>query len=152
MAGSLEDSDFTSIQQRLEERARKQHQPPPVLVGSNPTNRPRRPELAGFTAPGQSQGEEVLPRTLDAYVDLLADTGASVRAAGASPALPDRSVRTLERLGIRSELWLESLRGYPRRFFSMVGCVHRIAVYCARTDRCHAKGSAWAGRAFRNCA
>ena len=61
MAGSLEESDFTSIQQRLEEQAREQDLPPPVSEGSNPTNGPRRPELAGFAAHGQSQGEEVLP-------------------------------------------------------------------------------------------
>jgi hypothetical protein len=93
-----------------------------------------------------------LPLAFDAYVDLLSATGAALRSAGPGPGLPERSVRTLERLGIRSELWLEALRGYRRRFFTMVGCVHQIAVCCARTDRLQAKGSTWARRVFRGCA
>jgi hypothetical protein len=75
-----------------------------------------------------------------------------MRKAEPRPALPERSVRTLERLGIRSELWFELLRSYRHRFFTMVGCVHMIAVCCERTDRRQAKGSVWAGRVFRNCA
>jgi hypothetical protein len=93
-----------------------------------------------------------LPLAFDAYVELLAATGAALGGTGPAPALPERSVRTLERLGIRSELWLEALRGYRSRFFAMVGCVHQIAVCCARTDRHQAKGSAWASRVFRDCA
>ena len=66
--------------------------------------------------------------------------------------LPDTSQRVLERLGIASEHWLECLREYPRRFFAMVGTVHAIDVYCARTDRDHAKGRTWAARVFRPAA
>lgn len=31
--------------------------------------------------------------------------------------------------GIRSEHWLETIRGYRRRFFSMIGGVHRIDLH-----------------------
>jgi 3-oxoacyl-[acyl-carrier protein] reductase len=70
MAGSLEESDFTSIQQRLEERARKQVQSLPVSQGSNSTNR-RRPDLATFDAHGQSQEEEFLPLALGDYAVVI---------------------------------------------------------------------------------
>jgi hypothetical protein len=149
MAESLEESAFTSIQQRLEERAQERYEDLPVSEG---TGR-RRPNLVGFAAHNHPRGEDDLPLALDVYVELLVATGAAVRSTvPCHPALPERAAATLERLGIRSELWLESLRGYQHRFFTMVGCVHAIAVCCARTDRRQAKGSAWAGEVFRNCA
>jgi hypothetical protein len=149
MAGSLEESDFTSIQQRLEQWRREQDRSVAAAEGSSPAGEPRRPELLGFAA---DESEDGLPLAFDAYVELLAASGAAIGGAGPAPALPERSVRTLERLGIRSELWLEALRGYRSRFFAMVGCVHQIAVCCSRTDRHQAKGSAWASRVFRDCA
>jgi hypothetical protein len=104
-----------------------------------------------FAAGHDSRNDESLPVDFEAYADLLADTASAVRAGGKSGPVPERSRRTLEGLGIRSERWLETIRNYRRRFFAMVGTVHRIAVCCARTDRCQAKGSVWADRAFRNC-
>ena len=152
VAACLEESEFTSIRQRLAERARESGPHAAGAQGAPRPDEPRRPDLVGFAGRGTAPGGETLPLEFDAYVDLLAATGAVVRAAGAAGALSAPSVRTLERLGIRSERWLESVRGYPRRFFAMVGCVHRIAICCARTDRQRAKGSGWAARAFRNCA
>ena len=93
----------------------------------------------------------MLPVDFEAYVDLLVDTASAVRAGGESSPVAERSRRTLEELGIRSEHWLETIRDYRRRFFAMVGTVHRITVCCARTDRCQAKGSVWANRAFGGC-
>ena len=149
IAKSLEESDFTSIQQRLAERVRE-HDPTVAVSKDSSPARGRRPALVGFAACELRQGEDGLPLAFDAYVDLLSATGAALRGAGS--ALPERSARTLERLGIRTNLWLEALRNYRRQFFTMVGCVHQIALCCARTDRLQAKGSAWARRVFRNCA
>jgi hypothetical protein len=75
-----------------------------------------------------------------------------VRGPGRETVLPEGNVRTLRRVGINSEYWLQAVRDYRRRFFSMVGSVHAIDVYCARTDRHQAKGSDWAVRVFRDCA
>jgi hypothetical protein len=177
LAASLEESDFTSIQQRLglpaaassateatESTEAGDSEPP---AGDRPAPRgeedeakesqgessPWRPELVVFSAPGVSNEEEdALPLTLGDYVELLEATGAAVRGPRTDPVLPDGSVRTLQRVGINSENWLQAVRDYQRRFFSMVGSVHAIDVYCARTDRRQAKGSAWAGRVFRDCA
>jgi hypothetical protein len=66
--------------------------------------------------------------------------------------LPAPVCDTLGRAGIRAERWLEAVRTYSKRFFAMIGCVHRIEIYCGRTDRDRAKGSRWAARVFRNCA
>jgi hypothetical protein len=149
-ARSLEGSLFTSIQQRLEERARKHEQSGSGLEASRPAAAARRPKLVGLSARDKPQDD--LPLNLDDYVELLVSTATALRSTEPRLGLPERSTRSLERLGIRSEYWLEVLRGYRRRFFTMVGCVHQIAVCCARTDRRQAKGSAWARRVFRNCA
>ena len=95
--------------------------------------------------------ESSLPIDFAAYVELLTATGALLHS-DPRARLPDTSRRLLEGLGIASEHWLECLREYPRRFFAMVGAVHAIDVYCARTDRYHAKGRTWAARAFRPAA
>jgi len=147
IAGSLEDSDFTSIQQRLAERAGT------AITTGQEAGRPsarKRPALLGFAKDGAE--EEPLTIDFESYVDLLAATGVVLQAGEGTPGLPDRTRRTLERVGVNREHWIEAVRDYRQRFFSMVGCVHRIEVYCARTDRDRAKGSRWAEQVFRNCA
>jgi hypothetical protein len=108
--------------------------------------------LVQFAEAGAAPSEEALPVDFDSYVDLLEATAAALRCGTPEPALPDSAVRTLERVAIRSEHWLETIRRYRQRFFSMIGCVHRIELHCARTDCDQAKGSRWAARVFRNCA
>lgn len=75
-----------------------------------------------------------------------------MRAAAPEGTIPEESRRLLGRLGIESEHWLETVKNYRRHFFSMVGHVQRIEIYCARVDRDKAKGSAWAKKLFRSAA
>jgi hypothetical protein len=185
LAASLEESDFTSIQQRLRLPAAAGSERGPTTdtaertgageptdlgnaappAGETPRGEedegrdsqgdgaPRRPELVAFLAPGVSIAEEdALPLTLGDYVELLEATGAAARGPEPDTVLPEGIVRTLRRVGINSEYWLRAVREYRRRFFSMVGSVHAIDVYCTRTDREQAKGRDWAGRVFRDCA
>jgi hypothetical protein len=90
--------------------------------------------------------------SFEEYVELLASTGAAVRAENPGMTMSVQTVRLLERFGIESEHWVETVKNYRRHFFSMVGHVHRIAIYCARVDRDKAKGSAWAKKVFRSAA
>jgi len=186
LAASLEDSDFTSIQQRLGLPPAAGSERRPIMEKTETTgsgevtgmgnagppageyprgegdegqdsqadSAPRRPELVAFSASGAfiKEAEALLPLTLGDYVELLEATGAAVRGPEPGPVLPEGSVRTLRRVGINSGYWLRAVRDYRRRFFSMVGSVHAIDVYCARTDREQAKGSDWAARVFRDCA
>jgi REP element-mobilizing transposase RayT len=158
MAATLEESDFTSIQQRLEEAAREQraeqekgHQEPEeaeVRMAAQ-SQRPRRPELSPFARPGQIEAQDMLAVEFGQYVELLAATGAVVRGGSEDAKLPEPSRQVLNKLGIASEHWVETVVRYHRHFFAMVGHVHRIAVHCARIDRDQAKGSAWAAKVFR---
>jgi hypothetical protein len=160
MAESLEESDFTSIQQRLEEAVRKLEEHPGGQRGQEKadvgivaeTESPRRPDLLPFALPGEIDAEDRLPMKFGQYVELLAATGVMVRRGSQQAKLPERSQSLLERVGIASENWVETLVNYHRHFFTMVGHVHQIDVYCARTDRQQAKGTAWAAKLFRDSA
>jgi hypothetical protein len=161
LATCLEGCEFTSIQQRRAgpERAARltgpapagdrpaDPEPPPDGTCPPPPATERPPALWPFAgAPGACV--DALPIEFSAYVELLTATGALLRCEPTAR-LPDPSRRVLEGLGIASEHWLECIRHYGRRFFALVGGVHAIDVYCARTDRDHAKGRRWAARAFR---
>jgi hypothetical protein len=161
MVVSLEESDFTSIQQRLEEAAREQqaepekgqqeHEEAEVRIVPQ-SERPRRPDLSPFARQGEIDAEDMLPVEFGQYVELLAATGAMVRGGSEEAKLPERSRQVLNKLGIDSEHWVETVVRYHRHFFSMVGHVHRIAVHCARINRDQAKGSVWAAKVFRTSA
>ena len=150
IAHSLHESEFTSIQQRLFEHARELAAGAGTAPGSAEII--RRPQLVEFSEIGAAQGDQALPIDIDSYLELLTATGAALYSGEPSTGLPTPVSHTLERAGICSERWLEAVRTYSKRFFAMIGCVHRIEVYCARTDRDRAKGSRWAAQVFRNCA
>jgi hypothetical protein len=144
LASSLEDSEFTSIRQRLAERARADGATP-IADPSTAASLPPLVPLAGGT---RTSGAHQLPATLDDYVALLTATAAGLRGADSAPNLESGVRRSLDATGFDSRNWLDAIRFYHRRFFTMVGCVHRIRAYCARTDRRHAKGTSWATRHF----
>ncbi|MFN8625979.1 MAG: transposase [Candidatus Binatia bacterium] len=149
LAANLTASAFTSIQQRLGGATQDRDAEP---AGTDGTARGQRPALVQFARPGDGKAAPDLPITFAQYVELLTATGAAVGAAGAGGPLPDESCRLLERVGIHSAHWVETVTNYRRHFFALVGHVHRIAVHCARTDREKAKGSTWAKRVFRRAA
>jgi len=174
LATGLDGSDFTSIQQRLAGAGRA---PAPAAVAATAGDPPRatqpdpeqdagqRPAAAGEPprpatvhlpalwpfADEPRAGADPLPMERSAYIELLAATGAVLRGEPTAR-LADTSRRRLAELGIAGEHWLECIRHYARRFFAMVGAVDSIDVYCARTDRDHAKGRAWAAQAFPTAA
>lgn len=148
ISANLEESTFTSIQQRLSERA-QQIEKAAEFGGLPTTNQPARlPNLIPFADAESSVSEDLLPIGLSDYVDLLTATGVMLGSRDPENKMPDASDRTLRRLGIAPTSWLETIRFYRRRFFTMVGTVQAIDVYCARTDRSSAKGRGWAARAF----
>ena len=146
LASSLADSEFTSIRQRLAERA--------VADGKAPTTPSSTAahllRLVPLEGERRTDGSHPLPATLDDYVELLTATASGLRSGESAPNLDPGVRRSLDAVGIDSSNWLDAIRFYHRRFFAMVGCVHRIRLYCARTDRSHAKGVSWAMRHFGN--
>jgi REP element-mobilizing transposase RayT len=144
LAATLEDSHFTSIRQRLAERVLGDGKAPAAA----PSTAASLPPLLPMEAEAQTSGVNRLPTTLGDYVELLAATATALRAGDAPPNLDSGARRSLDAAGIDTGHWLNAIRFYHRRFFTMVGCVHRIRLYCARTDRTRAKGTVWAAQHF----
>ena len=152
LAQRLQQSDFTSIQQRLDEH-HGSGRPAERDGQASTAERPRRPLLAQFQPPRAIEADAELPIELEQYVQLLESTGAALHAEPPRRTIQGTpSAGLLELLGIRSDHWVETVQNYHRHFFSMVGEAHRIALHCARVDRERAKGSRWAKKAFRPAA
>ncbi len=65
--------------------------------------------------------------TFGDYVELLEHTGKAIRTEGTSGHLPDSTCSALVRLGIDPKAFANTVRGYSRNFFTMVGPTHRLA-------------------------
>lgn len=149
IAASLEQSDFTSIQQRISDASERSDGGDPLEMKHATRRSASLPALVPFAAAEPTANEDALPVGLSDYVDILTATGAALRSRDPGVSIPQAVGRTLERLGIASYAWLETIRFYHQRFFAMVGTVHAIDIYCGRTDRSRSKGRRWAARAFR---
>lgn len=153
MAETLEESDFTSIRQRLAEWTCQQTGETggqSDLLDANAGA--AAPALVPLLAREVAAGEAVVRFSFEDYVDLLRETALRLCSPDPQADLPPSAAQTLERAGVCADLWLKTLRDYRKHFFAMVGCVRQIDVYCARTDRDWGKGSLWASRAFRSSA
>lgn len=151
MATSLEDSEFTSIRQRLCEAARAPEAVYPTVEPSAGSAVPRTADKAlGRRAPLLPFADELdghaywrnlgnyepatplnLPIERADYIELLRCTAGLVDAAP-DPPLPAPLVPLLDSLGLAPAGFVRAVREFSRSFFTMVGEVHRIDLECAR--------------------
>jgi REP element-mobilizing transposase RayT len=136
LAMSIEDSDFTSIQQRLREAARS----------GKKANPPLGPRLPPFASRGRPE-RMPLPMQLDDYVALVTWTGQALRD-DKRGSLPPAALTLLSRYGIEPEHWLTAVRDFHRCFFTMAGHVHAIELECERQGLAKTKGTSFARRLF----
>jgi len=136
LATTLEDSEFTSIRERLLAAARGRAVEETGLV-------PFADQAVG--------GRNGLPIGFSEYVEVLRWTaGAIVEARDG--AVPPRIGTVLERCGLESRGFVDSIRHYARSFFTMVGQVHRIEVESQRRGYRQRPGLAAARRMYRRAA
>ena len=119
LADTLEDSDFTSIRERLLAAARPAGETSAVC-----------PEglLPFFDQVQGGSGVEPLPATFVDYVEMLKWTADAYR--NRANVVPPPAV--IERIGLDPTELVETMRSYPRRFFTMVGETHRIDLEAKR--------------------
>ena len=175
VANTLEESDLTSIAERLLELGLG---PAPKVgpegaegassgdVGGNtegPSNTAG--ALVPFLASGQLMPEarngsqwrwsrQPLPMLLEDYVALLRQTAAAIRApSGNERAISGGAQTLLSRAQLDPTGFLESIQHFGERFFGMVGQVHRIDLECERRGyRSRRPGRDAAARLYRNAA
>lgn len=147
LAPTLTASDYTSIQQRLVEISTA----PEASRNARSTGTATdwKPRLLPLASTDPTTTDDALAFGLEDYTELLTATGIAL---SSSEPLSEGARQALNRFGIAQHHWLETIRNYQRRFFAMVGSTHAIDIYCARTNRAHAKGRAWAAHTFRPAA
>ncbi len=133
LATTLEDSEFTSIRERLLTAARTD--------GVQPTG------LVPF-ADEAGHGGEPLPLPFTDYVEVLRWTAASLTKPQDDPA-PTGLTTALARLELESARFVASVRQYARGFFTMVGHVHRIEMESRRRGYTRRPGIRAAQRLYR---
>ena len=119
VANSLQASDFTSVQQRLFEVARRALE----------TTESARPTLFPFIGAERADARPALPFNLQDYLDLVDVTGRSVhpRKRGI---IPDDVPRILNILGIAPDEWLKTIIELRTRFHLFIGSPLRLR-HCA---------------------
>lgn len=142
MAGTLDTSDFTSIQERLIEQAKKikkrsygQHRlltnaATKHLVGHQPGA--KQAKLIGLTDIKNSF-DNVIPISTKSYLDLL-DITAQALLLGYSnqtkaKRLLDDHVQTLAKFGVSSDTWLTSVRDFHKHYAIAAGSAESLLQY-----------------------
>jgi len=182
LADRLEDSDFTSIQERLAQAAitrtaitqtersddgeQSEEREAPEgdsdrteARASSATPRPTR-DLAAL-APLEGEGPPYaiqadhaipLPIRLEDYAALLEEVGAALRADGKQGVLAPSARSTLSRLGLDPDAFVQEVRGFGMSFYSMVGSCECLHQEKARLGRKQVKGIRAAERLYRAAA
>jgi len=124
IAETLEDSDFTSIQARLVAAAEPDRKIWLLPFADQVQPRGRQDDAL------DSSRQEPLPLTYSDYEELLRWTVEGLRAQQPEQLLP--APRVLKEAGLSDQGFVETIRTYEKRFFTMVGSVHRIDLEAKR--------------------
>lgn len=131
---TLEDSDFTSIQDRMRVRGDGRR----VGQGTSP-GITSVAGLLGFEDDGKAAHGSGLPFGYWSYLELLEWTGRAVRH-DKRGYIPAHIAPLLERLQIDKREWVGSVRHLSRRFHRVIGAVERIRQYSRQAGRWWLKG------------
>ena len=144
VANSLEEAQFTSINERLLEVARGPGASEPAPSGEHSVDRgqlagPRRAELVRFWDGGERErllqgrwSEQCLPMRFEDYVGLLEETVRALEPDAEAERIGGQAVKTLHRFGLSAPAFADTICHYGRRFFTMVGEAHLIDAECNR--------------------
>lgn len=121
LADSIQDSDFTSAQQRLQELARDN------LI----TRDDQLPQLLPFSQVLREEGGDGIPFNLQDYLELVDTTGRAIHP-GKKGVIPVFAPRLLDVLGIEPHEWLATVSQLHRRFRLFIGSPHHLR-RCAET-------------------
>ena len=138
---TLEESEYTSIAQRLEEYSNRSKQitqtneKPPISLKScispnHPVSSPI--PLANFI--GGSQSRHGIQYTLEDYFELADWTGRAIRD-DKKGYIPKSEPKIIQKLGIESETWLETVGNFTDHFYTFVGPEEKMKRICQHQDK-----------------
>jgi REP element-mobilizing transposase RayT len=134
MSKTPEESDFTSIQERLKAYVQQQKSSKEKQLSlTEPT------KLYPFV---KSKGNEPLNGIdfdEEDYFRLVDWTGRAIRN-DKRGSIPDELVPIIERLQLNPDSWLSSVKRYNRDYFKAVGAIDRIKAYAKSLEKCWFQG------------
>jgi len=137
ICNTLEDSEYTSIAQRLEEYSNGSKQMSPIddkqhisLKSYNSANVTI--PLARFI--GGSQSAHGIPYAEENYFELADWTGRAIRD-DKKGYIPQTEPKILNKLGISSETWLETVDNFTHHFHSYVGPEEKMESICQQQKK-----------------
>ena len=131
MCNTLEDSEHTSIKQRIDSITDKTPQTPIPLA----------PFIAG------SQTEQGIAFALQDYLELTDWTGRSIRNDKRGFIKPD-TPKILHQLGLDEQTWVETVQGFSSQFHSFVGPEEQLQSLCQKQAKKWLKGMKLCRRLF----
>ena len=130
MTDTLEHSDFTSIQTRLEA-----------------SNSPMKPLLPFAGDSHQSKNLEHIPYSLIEYIQLVEWTGRQIKA-GKRGYIPSEMPPIFERLNINTSAWLHNCEGLEKTYYRVIGSAARLQEFCKKLKQQRVLGITAARQAF----
>jgi len=127
MADSLEDSDFTSIQQRITAYSNRMNKgKDKIKYKSNPI------KLAGFT--NGTNIRKGIPYSLKDYFELADWTGRAIRD-DKRGYIPDKELKIISKLGIDIDIWMDTVKEYSKSYHAFVGSEKELKEVCESSGK-----------------
>jgi len=122
LSDNLEDSDFTSIQQRISTYSNSLDK-----KGEKIKNDSKPIKLADFT--NGSNIKEGIPYSLKDYFELADWTGRAIRD-DKRGYIPDKEPKIICKLGINTEIWIDTVKEYGESYHAFVGSEAQLKEVC----------------------
>jgi hypothetical protein len=123
LAKTPEQSDFTSIQERIEVYVKHQNK---RKAKQSPKQQPTK--LRSFKRPKDTDPGKSIDFQLNDYLRLVDWTGRAIRE-NKKGAIPNDLAPILERIGLNPDAWLKSVSHYNKNYFSVLGAIDRIKAF-----------------------
>ncbi len=133
LSETLEDSEFTSVKQRIEQLSGKETK----------TTLP----LAKFIA--SSQTDDGIPYALKDYLELVDWTGRIVRP-DKRGFIPSDTPKILHKLGLDPHSWVETVQGFSSRFHTFIGPEEQLKAVCQKQAKKWLRGVRLCRRLFNS--
>lgn len=135
MTQKPEDSDYTSVQERLGKAPRVAEEPKKVAVENAARLSKPLAELLPFAGwQNEQTNPKHLPCALVEYLELVDFTGRCIRT-DKRGAIPKASPRLLQRINLSSEKWLFAATGVEVKFHQAIGPLAKITQLCERLQQ-----------------
>lgn len=127
LSDNLEDSDFTSIQQRITAYSNRANK------GKDRVKNKSKPvKLAGFS--NGSNIRKGIPYSLKDYFELADWTGRAVRD-DKRGYIPDKEPKIISKLGIDLDIWLDTVKEYGESYHAFIGSEKQLKEVCEHTGK-----------------